>query len=65
MLRYNGEKPETSYVQVQLFGRRTEEAKFIQIVYVDYKLDEFFYFLDVMSSAYDKFIANETLYNVL
>ena len=42
MLRYNVEKPETSYVQVRLFGRRRkDEEKFNQIVYVNYKLDEF------------------------
>ena len=27
MLRYNVEKPETSYVQVRLFGRRMDEKK--------------------------------------
>ena len=65
MLRYNMEKPETSYVQVRLFGRRKEEEKFNRIVYVNYKLDEFTYLLDVMNSVYDKVIANETLCNVL
>ena len=64
MLRYNVEKPETSYVQVRLFGRKYEE-KFYQIVYVNYKLDEFIYLLDVMNSVYDKVIANEPLCNVL
>ena len=65
MLRYNGEKPETSYVQVRLFGRRKDEEKFNQIVYVNYKLDEFLYLLDVMNSVCDKIIANETFCNVL
>ena len=65
MLRYNVEKPETSYVQVRLFGRRKDEEKFNQIVYVNYKLDEFIYLLDVMKSVYDKVIANEPLCNVL
>ena len=36
MLRYNVEKPETSYVQVRLFGRRKDEEKFNQIVYLNY-----------------------------
>ena len=58
MLGYNAEKPETSYVQVQLFGRRKDQEKFNQIVYVNYKLDEFIYLLDVMNSVYDKVIAN-------
>ena len=65
MLRYNVEKPETSYVQVRLFGRRKDEQNFNQIVYVNYKLDEFIYLLDVMISVYDKVIANEPLCNVL
>ena len=65
MLRYNVEKPETSYVQVRLFGRRKDEEKFNQIVYVNYKLDEFIYLLDVMNSIYDKVITNEPVCNVL
>ena len=43
MLRYSVEKPETSYVQVRLFWRKDEE-KFNQIVYVNYKVDEFVFF---------------------
>ena len=53
------EKPETPYVRVRLFGRREDEEKFNQIVYVNYKLDEFIYLLNVMNSVYDKVIANE------
>ena len=49
MLRYKVEKPETSYVQVRLFGRRKDDDKFNQIVYVNYKLDEFIYLFDVMN----------------
>ena len=65
MLRSNVEKPETSYVQLRLFGRRKDEEKINQIVYVNYKLDDFIYLLDVMTSVYDKAIANEPLCNVL
>ena len=61
MLRYNVEKPKTSYVQVRLFGRRKHEEKFNQIVYVNYKRDEFIYLLDVINSVYGKVIANEPL----
>ena len=50
MLRYNVEKPKTSYVQARLYGRRKDEEKFNQIVYVNYKLDEFIYLLDAMNS---------------
>ena len=65
MLWCNVEKPETSYVQVLLFGRRKDEGKFNQIFYVKFKLDEFFYLCDVMNSVNDKVIANEPLRNVL
>ena len=51
MLGYNVKKPKTSYVQVRLFGRRKDEENFNQIVYVNYKLDEFVYLLDVMNSV--------------
>ena len=58
LFRYNVDNPETSYAQVCLFGRMEEEEKFKQIVYVNYKLEEFAYLLDVMNSVYDKVIAN-------
>ena len=41
LLRYKADNPETSYAQVRLFGRKKEEEKFQQIVYVNYRLDEF------------------------
>ena len=64
MLRYNVEKLETSCVQIRLFGRKKEEEKFNQDVHVNYKLGEFFYLLDVMTSVYDKVTATELLCNV-
>ena len=39
--RYKVDNPETSYAQVRLFGRKKEEEKFHQIVYVNYRLDKF------------------------
>ena len=51
-LRYNIDKPESSYAQVRLFARK-EDEKFQQVVYVNYKLEEFIYLLDVMNSVYD------------
>ena len=65
MLRYNAEKPETSNVQVRLFGRRKDEEKFIQIVYVNYKFRDFISVIDVRNSVYDNVIANEPLCKVL
>ena len=65
LLRYKADNPDTSYAQVRLFGRKTEVGNFQQIVYVNYKLEEFLYLLDVMNSVYDKVIANQPICNVL
>ena len=65
LLRYKVDNPETSYAQVRLFGRKKEEEKFQQILYVNYKLDEFIYVLDVMNLVYDKVIANQPICNIL
>ena len=65
LLRYKTYNPDTSYAQVRLFGWKTEEEKFQQIMYVIYKVDEFVYLLDVMNSVYDKVIANQLNCNVL
>ena len=40
LLRYKVDNPDTSYAKVRLFGRKKEEEKFQQIVYVNYRLDE-------------------------
>ena len=65
LLRYKVDNRQTSCAQVRLFGRKKEEEKFQQNVYVSYKLDEFVYLLDVMKSVYDKIIANQPIFNVL
>ena len=64
LLRYKVDNPETSYAQVRLFGRKKEEEKFQHIVYVNYRLDEFVYLLDVMNSVYDRVIANQPICNI-
>ena len=61
LLRYKVDNKESSDAQVRLFGRKNEEEKFQQIVYVNYRLDEFVYLLDVMNSVYDKVIANQPI----
>ena len=65
LLRYEADNPDTSYAHVRLFRRKTEEEKFQQIVYVNYRLDEFIYLLDVMNSVYDKVISKQPICNVL
>ena len=65
MLRYTVDKPESSYAQVRLFARKKENEKFQQVVYVNDKLEEFIYLLDVMNSVYDKIINIQPICNVL
>ena len=45
--KYYSEKPESAYVLVRLFTRKSEIEKFQQVVFVNCKLDEFMYLLDV------------------
>ena len=65
LLGYNVDKAESSYAQVRIFARKTEDEKFQQVVYVKYKFDEFIYLPDVMNSVYDKVITNQPICNVL
>ena len=64
LLRYNVDKPENSYAQVELFARKKEDEKFQQVVCVNYKLEEFIHLLDVINSVYDKVITNQPICNV-
>ena len=41
LLRYNVDKPESSYTQIQLFVRKKEDENFQQVIYVNTKLEEF------------------------
>ena len=65
LLRYNLDKPESSYDQVRIFSRKKGDEKFQQKVYVNYKLEDFIYLLDVMKSVYDEVITNQPICNVL
>ena len=65
LLLYNVDKNESSYAQVRLFARKKEDEKFQQVVYVNYKLEEFIYLLDVMNSVYGRVITNQPMCNVL
>ena len=47
LLRYNVDKPESSYAQIRLFARKKEDEKFQQVVYVNYKLEEFINLVDL------------------
>ena len=61
LLQYN----ESSYAQVRLFARKKEDKKFQQVVYVNYKLEDFIYLHDVMNSVYNKSITNQPICNAL
>ena len=65
LLRYNVDKPESSYAQVRLFARNKEDDKFQQVVYVIFKLEDFICLLDIMNSVYDKVITNQPICIVL
>ena len=63
LLRYNVNKPESSYAQVRIIARKKEDENFQQFDYINYKLEEIIYLLDVMDSVYDKSITNQTICN--
>ena len=65
LLRYNEDKPESSYAQVRIFARQNEDEMFQQFVYVNYKLEEFIYLLHVMNSVYGKVSTYQPICNVL
>ena len=65
LLRYKEDNPETSYAQIRLFTRMTEEENFQQLVYVNYKCDEFKCLLDVMNSVCDQILDNKPLCNIV
>ena len=64
LLQYNEDKPESSYAQVRLFARKKEDEEFQQVVYVNYKLEQFIYLLDVLNFVFDKVITNQPICNV-
>ena len=63
LLRYNVDKPVSSYAQVRLFARKNEDKKFQQAVYVNHKLEGFIFLPDVMISVYDKVKTNQPISN--
>ena len=65
LLRYNVDQPKRSYAQVRLFARKKEDEKFQQVVYVNFKLEELIYLLDVMNSVYDEVITKQHICKVL
>ena len=65
MKKYCMDKPESTYVQLRLFTRTSEHDKFQQLVFVNYKFDEFLYLLDVIISISDHVLSNQSLCNIV
>ena len=65
LLLYIVDKPESFYAQIRVFLRKTEDENFQQLVYVNYKLQEFIYFSYIMNSVYEKVITNQHICNVV
>ena len=64
LLRYNAEKPESSYSQTQLFAKKEEEKEIQKHVYAKFRLEKRTYLLDVMNPEYDENITNKPICNV-
>ena len=65
LLRYGVDKPESSNSQLRFFARKKEDENFQEIVYVNFKLEEFICLLDILRSVYYKIITNQPICNVL
>ena len=59
------DEPESTYVQLRLFKRYSEHDKFQQLVFVNYKYDEFLYLLDVITSISDQVLSNQSPCNIV
>ena len=65
LLLYSVDKPESSIVHYRFFAKKMKEEKFQLIVYVNFKLEEFIYLLDVMNSVYNNCFTNQSIRIVL
>ena len=65
MKKYFIDKPESTYVQLRHFTRNSEHDKFQQLVFVNYKYDDFLCLLDVITSISDQVLSNQSLCNIV
>ena len=65
LLRYNVDKPENPYVQVQFFARKRANGKLRQLIYVIFLLEKFIYLPGIMNSVYGKVVPIEPIRNSL
>ena len=61
--RYSVEEIERSYAQVRVFAKKKKDENFQQFVYVNYKVEEFIYLIDLMKSVHDNIIAKKPICN--
>ena len=45
LLRYNVDKPESSYAQIQILAKKKEDKKFQQVIFVNWNLKKFSVYL--------------------
>ena len=64
LLWYSVDIPKSSYAQFRIFARKKDE-KFQQVVYGNYKPEEFVYLLDLINSVDDKVNTNQPICSVL
>ena len=65
LLRYSVDKPESYCAQVWIFATKKEDEKLQKIVYVNYKIEPFFYLLEVMKSVFGKVKTSQPICNLL
>ena len=65
LLRDSVDKPESSYAQVQLLARKTEDEKIQQSVQLIFTLEEVIHLLDEINSVIDNVIAKKPFCNFL
>ena len=61
LLRYSVDRPGRFYAQVRFFARKKEDENFQQIVFMNCKLEDIIYLLDVFNSVYDNVIAKKPI----
>ena len=64
-MRKNLDIPKSPIAQVRTFARKKEGEKFQQVVFVNFKLEQFISLLDVMMLVYDKRISNKPICIIL
>ena len=65
MMRYYVDKPDTTYMRIRLSMRKNEAEKFQQLVFVNYKLDEFWFLLEVDNYVLKTALLNQSFWIIV